>query len=362
MRVSADGVAIAPAESIMPLERKWLDRHFGSRILFRNGTQTQIIVRLEASAQGRDGHSLKVCFEEKRSPDHPCLDYAEISLLGGEDKIYPLRLWFEQGQHPALPATGFLKVISPAQKPLFLQITIPEGPYPGIAGYVFLASLVVVALIVSLTIFRLWRKGIHLLDPLGDPNWDFQKSWGSNLVIGGALLTSLLGLKFPDHPWLMTKESLSFLQMVFLALVAIAPLIYGLFHRDVQVQIKSLVGPPTAGIQPQGYILMFLLAGGTTLWGALGQSLLLLLILLELSHAYLVDPLIGIILSGLAVLFFLLVVVYGWRSLYQTASRPKPVAAVEGPPKPVPTLPDGKVLNLAESSVLSEPAPQWSLL
>jgi hypothetical protein len=282
-----------------------------------------------------------------------------------------------------LPAVGFLKVTSSAMPappkpaaakpgdgkpadvkpadlpPGFYDISIPEPPFPGLMGIVFVSCLAVAAIAVLAVTFVLLRRPaatrINLLSPMGGATWDFQKSWGSNATIAAALLSSILGLfVFPEHPQMMTASSYRWLVGLFAALVVLAPLIYGLFQRDAQVTAAN----NTAGFASHGYLIMYLLAGGIVFWCALGQAVVLFLLILEFIQGNTVDPLVGYTLEVLAGVLCLLLIIYGVRTLYQVGGRP---AAAK---PPAPAVGAGAALNAQQiaAQIAAPPPPDWPLL
>jgi len=141
------------------------------------------------------------------------------------------------------------------------EIRIPERP---LMGAVFGIPMIVTAVIVIVTAANLHRRNIGLLRLMGQVNFSFERSWGANVTLGAALLMTLIGLTtFPDRPQLMSKPSYSMLQMLFAALVTMAPLAYNLIRRDVAVN--------NGGVDTRGYVITYLFAGGLVLWAAMGQ-------------------------------------------------------------------------------------------
>jgi len=260
----------------------------------------------------------------------------------------------------AIPAIGFLRMYSaPADNEkctqgsktatyLDQEIRIAQKP---LMGYIFVGSLAVVFFVVLITAINLHRKKIGLFHRMGGSTWTFEKSWGANVTLGGALLVTLLGLTiFPDPPRLMTKLSYSLLQVLFGALVALAPLVYNLIRCEVQVRTNS-----GSTIQVQGYVALFLIAGGLVLWAAIGQVATLALLAEEFVRGFSIDQYTGITLQLLTGVLFVLLVVYGFRSLYGTAkgmSTTPADAGTIGPGFRPPAAPEA----------LPGPISEWSIL
>jgi hypothetical protein len=348
----------------LPFERTWLARDAERTVLLRNDTSAPVMVTLEpdVKALDRQGREQKAALTDVRGGK---IDPFEMGI--NEEKVLTIRVSpSNKGDFP-LPATGFLKITSTRQdtktsKTTFQEITIPEGLSPGIAGLVFLLCLSTAVVLVVGAAIRLRSAEVDLLGPMGNPTWISQQSWGVNLAIGATLLTALLSLGFPEHPWLMTKASFTLLQGIFAALVGLAPLIYGLFQGAVQIQVADSTGASVASVDRQGNVLLFLLTGGLILWGALGGAVMLFLSLLEFVRDDFIDPLIGGILLLLAALICLLLVSYGWRALYQRA-RYRGIAG-EAPPRRsmAPALQVGEAVPEAAQARLSGPVYEWPLL
>ncbi len=233
-------------------------------------------------------------------------------------------------------------------KPAVQEIRIPEGP---LMGYIFVGAFVTAFLVSGITGFSLKSKGIGVFRVMGGTNWTFEKSWGVNVTLGSALLVTLIGLTiFPDRPRLMTKMSYSILQILFGALVSLAPLVYNLIRREVQVNNAN-----TWGVNIQGYVIMFLIAGGLVLWAAMGQVATLAVLTEEFVRAGALDAYSARTLQGLAVLLFLLLLMYGFRSLYQTAKTVSATPTAVGGPRPGPQ-------PAAAVDGLPTPMSEWSIL
>jgi hypothetical protein len=282
-----------------------------------------------------------------------------------------------------LPASGFLRFMAtpdfgpssntcrPKQKntpcqaqtnPGFLNqpIIIPEPPLPGATrvGLIVATSLGISAMVVAITCATLRKKKTPLLHRMGSATWSFGQSWGANVTIGAGLLGTFLTITaFPDHPRLLDKSSYTLLQVLFAAIIALAPFIYGVIRRDVQANLNGL-----ATTDSQGYVIMFLLAGGLVLWGALGQVITLGVLIREFVLNDALATLTGVILESLVVLLGLILVIYGLRSLYTTAKDLSASAAVAVGTQPVLRLPTGMPLPAPLAPNIKPPMPNWSLL
>lgn len=255
----------------------------------------------------------------------------------------------------------------------YLPFVIPETP-PDAAlplRAIFFGSLggAAAALVIAALLLASDRREpkVSLLGRMGGATWSFQQSWGSNVTIGAGILSTLVtAIAFPAHPHYMDRNSYTLLQVLFAALVTLAPLVYGLLRPGVQAG-----GAATAGAQ--GYVYMFLLAGALVLWAALGQLATLGVLVGEFSKAESLDAWLGLALITLAAGLALLLLAYGIRTLYQTPRLASQAAAAAPPPPPPPPPPasEGGATESAETKGVEAggPAaadegapPEWPLL
>lgn len=339
--------------STRPVVLRRVGQSYSGFLPLRNTSAQAVCVAIEAHVQAADGAGVPV---ELTPPESFLVDKFAATIQLIQLALKPVR-------PPALPATGFLHVTSgqasgrPAVGPCTVvagtdksvdqEIRIPERSF---MGEIFGIPLIVVGLIVLITGINLHRRGVGLFFLMGQANWAFEKSWGANVTLGAALLMTLIGLTaFPDRPQLMSKLSYSMLQMLFAALVAMAPLVYNLIRREVVVSNGS--------IDTRGYVVAFLFAGGFVLWAALGQITTLGVLVEEFVRGGGLDATTGIILQVLCSLLGALLIVYGFRSLYRTAKGVSAPVAVVGGLRPGPQPPAASVLG-----GLPDRMTEWSIL
>ncbi|WP_250525422.1 hypothetical protein [Caballeronia sp. GAWG2-1] len=104
---------------------------------------------------------------------------------------------------------------------------------------------------------------------MGSPNWDFSRSWASNFTAIGALLGIVLNFGvLPSLSSAAFRESYMALNIFFLGLTTLAPLLYVFFTVNTK---------DSAGIiqNPSGSVRLFYAAGFVTAWGVLGQTMTL---------------------------------------------------------------------------------------
>jgi hypothetical protein len=315
----------------------------------RNPSKEPVVACIEAHGQGARGENLKLTINPasvKIQPYGAVIQEVEIS---GVDV-----------SSDSVPGTGFLRIFrgdsadsanicapKETSAPTEVEIRIPERP---IAGAIFLLPLIAAGIVVVVTAVNLRRKHIGLRHAMGVANWAFDKSWGANVTLGGSLLIALLGLSaFPGRPQLMTKPSYAMLQLLFGALVSLAPLVYNLIRQETVVNNG---GFPQVSVH--GYVIMFLMAGGLVLWAAMGQVVTLGVLAEEFLRCGVVDRTTARLLQTLAGTLLMLLWIYGFRSLYATA---KSVSAPAGTVlvRPSPQMP-------AAGGAYPAPMTEWSIL
>jgi len=344
------GLQIGWPSSLKPVVLRREGNNYVAYVPLHNSSTQAQCVRVDAHVQwfeGTDSQAVVV------APDKPFPVSPSTAIV----KRVELTLKTANPDPLSGPATGFFRIssadvagsadqntcsLSGTPKPSDIEIRIPEQP---LMTWIFVGTLCVAAAVVVIAGVFLLRAGKGLFHVMGGVNWSFERSWGANVTLGGALLITLLGLTmFPDRPQLMTKASYSLLQVLFGAIVSLAPLVYNLIHREVQVNVG---GVPR--VEVQGYVITFLIAGGLVLWAAMGQVVTLSVVAEELIFGGALEQSVGRTLQGLATLLFLLLLVYGFRSLYLTAKTmsaaptaiggampgPQPAAAVAGLPIPM---------------------------
>lgn len=346
------------------------DEIYVSNLLFRSSSGWRQQVRLDlAVLRDREGSPLTAQLKDTKSEGVPIEPFAVINQRL-EMSVIPA-----SGKVLLLPASGWLRLLASPQNAdattnaatdtkkeptdpgyLYLPIVINAPKLEGleVVKTISFVSLGIAALIVGITIWSLVTKGISLLTPMGGASWSFEQSWGANVTIGAAILgTFLTLLAFPSHPHIMEKTSYSLLQVIFAALIALAPLVYGLIRRNIQVNVNGI-----AAVDTQGFVIMFLLAGGLVLWGALGQVVTFGVLVEEFILSGNLAPSLGRATQVLASILCLLLIVYGLRSLYRTA---KNLSKAQQQPQP-PSFRSGTALTELEQTKLGPPLPEWPVL
>jgi hypothetical protein len=132
---------------------------------------------------------------------------------------------------------------------------------------------------------RLLKLGSQQLTMhMGQPSWDFTKSWASNLTVtGGVLSTLLVAGTLPDKTYHLSKQQFAIMTAFCTAIVTLAPLIYNSLRQLMQSQ----TAPDGSGLQYRGFVWSFLLASGLTLCGVYGQIVVLCFLVDEFQIAHL---------------------------------------------------------------------------
>jgi len=352
------GLQIGWPSTPKPVVLRHRGKTYSAYLPLRNSSTQPQCVRIDAHVQSSEGTDSGATIVV---PDR------SFMVMPSEAVVQPVEIALKTLNPDGVtgPASGFLRIsyadsagltnpntctLSGTPKAADLEIRVPEQP---LMGCIFLGTLVTTALVVVVTAISLLATGKSLFDVMGGVNWSFERSWGANVTLGSALLMTLLGLTmFPERPYLMTKASYSLLQILFGALVSMAPLAYNLIRREVQV---NKIGTPQ--VEVQGYVITFLLAGALVLWAAIGQVVTLSAVAEELIFVGVLDRRAGRTLQGLGGLLFVLLLIYGIRSLYLTA---KTVSA--GPTAFGGSMPGPQPAPAAAVATLPAPMTEWSVL
>jgi hypothetical protein len=106
-----------------------------------------------------------------------------------------------------------------------------------------------------------------LKDRIGPVQWDFSKSWASNLTVVGALLGTIISAGVLPEASATPKSTFAVLSLLFGVLVVLGPFLYAATQRAKSVHRTKTVKEP----QYQGYLWSFLLAAAITLWAVFGE-------------------------------------------------------------------------------------------
>jgi len=325
-----------PGSPKPPLSLRREDGSWVGYLPLRNPSPKPLVACIEAHAQAARGDDLRVTITPGRVDIGPFAAVIQ-KIAVSQSGVTPqsdlgtgfLRIFRGDSTESAENTCALKEASAPAE----LEIRLPERP---LAGYIFLFPLIAAAIVAVVTGFNLHGRQIGLFHSMGTANWAFDKSWGANVTIGSSLLVALIGLTtFPSRPRLMTKPSYALLQLLFGALVSLAPLVYNLIRRETVVDVGGF-----PQVSARGYVVTFLLAGGLVLWAAMGQILTLAVLTREFLLSGVMDATTALTLEGLSASLILLLLVYGFRSLYSSAKSvstpPTPGILRPGPQLPAP--------------------------
>jgi hypothetical protein len=182
---------------------------------------------------------------------------------------------------------------------------------------------------------------------MGPPNWNFTQSWASNFTVAAGLLTiATLSSLIPAQPGSAPLKTTGYtaLSVVFTLLATLAPMVFN-FSRTVRAETQG-TNPPEIASEGRAY--MFVVAAILTLWGAIGQLELQVLLLDTLQRANAVPASIAVMLEVVFSLIAFGVLVYGSRMMVKLVELQ--------PPRP----PAAALAEEAEPA--AEPAVRWPLL
>jgi hypothetical protein len=156
-----------------------------------------------------------------------------------------------------------------------------------------------------------WPK---MRDKMGMPSWEVSKSWASNLSTLGGLLGVLIGAAIlPDYPTILRKQTYSALNVLFFSFSVIAPFVYVAFRTQTGRTV-----PPDGLPEYNGYVGMYILAGGLAVAAAVAQLLTLVVLLNDLDNLGVLTKLGAVGAQGVVITVMIAITIYGVRSMHET--------------------------------------------
>jgi hypothetical protein len=128
---------------------------------------------------------------------------------------------------------------------------------------IVLGALVVAVLVVGACAANV---GAQASLPVGPPNWDFTKSWATNIAVLGAVFGTFFSNAIVPTPRFVPSPGYPLLSAVFAVLALISPVVFLALSR-----VKAVYKDQAWDVQYQGIAAGFLFATFITLWAALGQ-------------------------------------------------------------------------------------------
>lgn len=215
------------------------------------------------------------------------------------------------------------------------------------------------SLALAVGLFAAIASSPRLRKRMGAPSWSGADSWGTNLTVGTGLVNGLLAIAvLTDTTAYMTKSSYTALSMVLASLVLLAPIVYGLFRREVDIteEASESADPSAPGSllaattkEFEGYVIVFIVAGFLTLWASLGQLMTFALLIGELRIADVIGTGVAVVVVTLAAVVAVGLLIYGFVAMVEAAKAATGASTTKGAA--------GR-----ESRDRTARAPRWALL
>jgi hypothetical protein len=285
-------------------------------MLLRNDGAKDVDAKLEVTLLDRRGRPLASLTREALLRPHRA---TAVDLTISPDKA------FDKWRDDRLPARGVVVLTAKESKttgmhanPKTRDLQILQVQPSSAETFITLVGL---GAAIALALYGLAISGRSTATPDDStPKWSAQ-SWSTNLAIGGALFTAVLGIAaLPAQTHYAARSTYSTFSLLFAALVTLAPAIYGLLNVG---------GPHT----PARALRLFALAAAVTVWATIGQLGLSALLFLELGLTFVISPAAAYAAAGLAGLVAAIVFVYALRAVH---SFTVPPAAELGQPPVLP--------------------------
>jgi len=183
---------------------------------------------------------------------------------------------------------------------------------------------------------------------MGPANWDFSKSWASNITVIGALLGTIISAGVLPAQTSLPKATYAGLNLFFGALILVAPFVYTATQKEVRPDNQAAPQEP----RYEGRVCWFVVASGLTLGAVLGELATIFLLFNEIQTGGSMPRAAIWFLGGVMVFACLLAGMYGFRSIRATLkdqgvqARRRQELADEalGGPADVPAMPSWSIL------------------
>jgi hypothetical protein len=293
-----------------PIQFSRLDATSASAtVLVRNESGQYADVQLETTLLDRSGNELGSASEQ-----HLLIPYRATAV---PITVSPTNGNFDLRHDRRLPAIGTVVLNAKAHESSDGPVTVKSRDIillqvqPSYAELLITFVGIIGAILLVLYGLTVSHRSIASASN-GAPAWSPQ-SWSTNLALGGALLTTLLGIAaLPAQTHYVARASYATLSALFAALVTLAPAVYGLLNVG---------GTPT----PARALRLYALAAAITVWATIGQLGLSALLFGELSLARVISRPAAYAAAALCAMIVVLVVVYAFRAVGSFVT-PKPSA------------------------------------
>jgi hypothetical protein len=217
--------------------------------------------------------------------------------------------------NPQKAYTGLLVVSSPGAVPDTLPLELRPGSSVPLWLYVVIFFPLFAGLSISLWAFESQSsKDSKLSSPMGSPEWDFSKSWASNITVIGALLGTIISAGVLPAQTALPKATYAGLNLFFGALILVAPFVYTATQKEVSPDRPRRPQEP----RYEGRVYWFVAASGLTLGAVLGELATIFLLFREIQTGGSMPQaaiwFLAAVISGTCVLACL----YGFRSIRAT--------------------------------------------
>jgi hypothetical protein len=176
-------------------------------------------------------------------------------------------------------------------------------------------------------LYCLGRFKGNLRAPMGASQWTFSSSAATNLTFVGSLLGMVLvSSSIPDFPHQMTKQSFTVLSLTFAVFAGLSPILYNFCCEPVGLDSAN-----SQLLDFQGWVWLFLIADGLTIWAVCGQLGTLGLLFNEFANRQHISRVIAGCAWCVAVAVGVALLIYCFRSarFYVERHPSREVGAVE---------------------------------
>ena len=184
----------------------------------------------------------------------------------------------------------------------------PADNLDNLANILISLALLSAILITIISYIFLRKYQFHLTELMGKGQWEFSKSWATNITILGSLFCTIVAQDTDS------KLKYAGLSVFFGVLVVISPLVY---NATSQPHMKH----STTGNQEIQYlspIWAFLISAALTLWAVLGQLATVITLLISVALQTNLSYSVTSVLILFMVLATVLVVVYAFKTILWT--------------------------------------------
>jgi hypothetical protein len=217
--------------------------------------------------------------------------------------------------NPQKAYTGLLVVSGPGAVPdtLPLQLRPSSSVPPWLFIIIFLPLFA--GLWISLWAFAsLSPEDSKWSSPMGPANWDFSKSWASNITVIGALLGTIISAGVLPAQTALPKATYAGLNLFFGALILVAPFVYTATQKEVPHDRQD--GPQEPSYE--GRVCWFVAGSGLTLGSVLGELATIFLLFRDIQTGGSMPQAAIWFLAVVMAIACVLAGLYGFRSIRAT--------------------------------------------